>query len=175
MTAPSREQFEADQGDQTSSRSRLLTVTVIVLAVVVLGLGAWTVYGMSSTTETQPTADVQRVVDNYLAAWNSYDGEAFRELVTDDYVLDMVGITESETMHVDEASELVNGLEAFEWNEAVIGEAIMTGDGPYYVSAVEHFTAPGYGPQGVDGISTFTVVNDGGTLRVARHDYTGNN
>jgi hypothetical protein len=57
----------------------------------------------------------------------------------------------------------------------VIGEAIMTGDGPYYVSAVEHFTAPGYGPQGVDGISTFTVVNDGGTLRVARHDYTGNN
>jgi hypothetical protein len=118
----SSEKPETDNRDQVDSRSRILTTTVVVLAVVVLGLGAWTVYGMSSTAETAVTAEVQRVVDDYLAAWNSFDGEAFRELVTDDYVLDMVGATDSRTMRGDEASELVDSLEAFEWSEAVIGE-----------------------------------------------------
>ena len=113
MNAPSTEQGETDQRDQAPSRSRFLTVTVVVLAVVVTGLGAWTVLSLSSTAETALTPEVQQVVDDYLAAWNSDDGEAFRELVTEDYVLDMVGATESATMDADEAAELVNGLEAW--------------------------------------------------------------
>lgn len=113
MNAPSTEQGETDQRYQAPSRSRFLTVTVVVLAVVVAGLGAWTVLSLSSTAETALTPEVQQVVDDYLAAWNSYDGEAFRELVTEDYVLDMVGATESATMDADEAAELVNGLEAW--------------------------------------------------------------
>ena len=51
----------------------------------------------------------------------------------------------------------------------------MTGDGPWFVSSVEHFEAPGYGPEGADGISTFTIVDDGGPLKVSRHTYVGNN
>jgi hypothetical protein len=51
----------------------------------------------------------------------------------------------------------------------------MTGDGPWYVSVVEHFTSTGYGPDGADGVSTFTIVEDGGILKVARHFYVGNN
>ncbi len=92
-----------------------------------------------------------------------------------DYALDMTSRPVSMILQAEEASELINSLAARDWREAVIREPSMTGDGPWFVSVVEHFTAPDYGPGGADGVSTFTIVDDDGILKVARHTYVGNN
>ena len=175
MTAPTKHREQVVQSLQARSRIRFLSVTVVVLAVALIGLGAWVFFDQTEESETAVTEEIQAVIDTYLAAWNSYDGEAFIELVTSDYALDMTSRPTSMILQAQETSELINGLAARDWKEAVIGEPSMTGDGPWFVSVVEHFTAPDYGPQGADGVSTFTIVDDDGTLKVARHTYVGNN
>ena len=169
------EQVDAGDPEPAVNRNRFLTIAAMVLALALVGLSAWVVYDMTTAPETAVTAEIEELLDDYIAAWNSYDGEAFLELLTDDYVLDMVGASAAATQPASDASELVNSLDAFEWSVAVIGERIMAGDGPWYVSEVEHFAGPDYGPAGADGVSTLTIVDDGGTLKVARHAYVGNN
>ena len=168
------EQADADQSEREGSRNRFLTITV-GLAVALIGLGAWVVYDLTTAPDTAVTGEIQTLLDDYLGAWNNYDEEAFQEQITSSYVLHMVGGPVTITRQAEEASEMLRPLEADGWREEVIGEPIMTGDGPWYVSVVEHFTSTGYGPDGADGVSTFTIVEDGGTLKVARHSYVGNN
>lgn len=150
-----------------------LVATVVLVMVLCAACSA------KPEAETAATEEIQALIDDYLAAFNSYDGDAFLELVTDNYVLDMVGITGNVAQDADETAQMIESLEEHEWNVALVGETMMTGNDswPRYVSEVEHFTAapPGYGPEGADGISTFTIVDDEGTLRIARHDYVGNN
>jgi len=169
------EQVEASQVEPAKTPNRLPTITTMILAVAFVALGAWVVYDMNTVPDTAVTTEIENLLDDYLAAWNTSDGEAFVELVTAGYTLDMVGGVASATERVEGASELINSLEPMEWSVAVVGERMMTGDGPWYVTEVEHFTAPGYGAEGADGVSTFTVVDDGGTLKIARHAFVGNN
>lgn len=161
--------------DRARRRNRLLTITVIALAVALLGLGVWAIYDQTTSPETAVTDEIQTLVGDYLAAWNSYDEEAFLLLVTANYRLDIVGRADSLTLQAAGTSALFDTLEANDWVESAIGEPIMTGENPWYVALVEHFTSPEYGPEGADGVSTFTIVDDDGTLKVARHDYVGNN
>jgi hypothetical protein len=157
-----------------SPEASLRSVTILVL-IMVLSVAC----SPQPETETAATEEIQILIDDYLAAFNSYDGGAFLELVTDNYVLDMVGAGGEFAQDAEETAQMIEGLEEHEWKEAVVGEPMMSGNDswPRYVSQVEHFTAapPGYGPDGADGISTFTIVDDGGTLKIARHDYVGNN
>ena len=169
------EQVDITLLDRARSLNRLLTFAVIALGVALLGLGVWVIYGQATNPENAATEEIQTLVDDYLAAWNHYDEGALLQLITTDYTLDMVGRADSLTLKGEEASALFDTLEANDWSEAAIGELIMTGEGPWYVALIEHFTSPGYGPEGADGVSTFTIVDDGGTLKVARHDYVGNN
>ena len=168
-------QIDAERLDLAKRPNRFLTVAVVVLTGVVLALGAWVVYEQTSSPETAVTEEIQTLVDDYMATWNNQDGEAFLELITADYVLHMTSGSVSMSEHAEEARWTLEALEGREWSETVIGEPIMTGPGPWFVSLVEHFTAPGYGPEGADGVSTLTIVDDGGTLKVARHTYVGNN
>jgi hypothetical protein len=174
MTTPT-DQADAEPLDLAKRPNRALIVAVFVLAAVVLGLGAWVVYDQTSSSQTAVNEEIQALLDDYLATWNNQDGEAFLELVTDSYTLHMAGGEVSISQQAEEARLTLEDLEGRDWREVVIGEPIMTGRGPWFVSLVEHFTAPGYGPEGADGISTFTIVDDGGTLKVARHAYVGNN
>ena len=175
MTGIDSHPERVDVGQIPPAGGRKRSITVMVLVIGLIGLGTWVVYDQTRVPETAVTEEIQRVVDDYLATWNSSDGEAFLGLVTIDYALHMTSGSVSITQRAAEASEMLKGLEAREWNEAVIGEPIMTGNGPWFVSVVEHFTAPGYGPEGADGVSTFTIVDDAGALKVARHTYVGNN
>ena len=172
---PEPELVDAARVERATGRRRLPVITAMVLVGALIGLGAWVVYDRDTVSETAVTGEIQSVVDDYLATWNSVDAEAFLELVTTNYVLHMTGSSVSITQGAEEASEMLEGLEGREWKETPIGEPIMTGDGPWFVSLVEHFSAPDYGPEGADGVSTFTIVDDGGALKVSRHTYVGNN
>jgi len=174
MTTPTV-RVDPERLDLAKRPNRALIVAIVVLAAAVLALGAWIAYDQTSSPETAVTDEIQILLDDYLATWNNQDGQAFLELVTDDYALHMTSGAVSMSQHAEQARGTLEALAGRDWSESVIGEPIMTGNGPWFVSLVEHFTAPGYGPEGADGVSTFTIVDDGGTLKVARHTYVGNN
>ncbi len=159
--------------DQTRSEhpdrgNRTLKAIVIALAVALVGLGAWVIIDRSSTPATAPSDDVAQLWDDYSDAWNSYDGDAFLELVTPDYTF----VSErGTTTATDQASE-IDRLGAFGWSVTPVGERLMAGDGPWYVTQVNLVeNSTGSGP--VEGISVLTIVDDGGVLRVSNHTFFG--
>ncbi len=168
---------EVDDGQlkKANDRVRVLTTTVIVLAVALLGLGAWAVYDQTTAPETV-TEEIQTLIDDYLGAFNNYDGEALLKLVTADYAQDMASHPISLVQHEAAAHAMMKDMKSRDWQSAVIGEPITIGNDPWFASVAERHTATsGYGPGGANGISTFTIVDDGGSLKVARHTYVGNN
>ena len=168
-----------DAPDRTSTRemetlrgrARNLTVTVIVLAVALLGLGAWVTYDYYANRDTAVSGDVTTLLDDYTAAWNNHDSEAFLELVTDDYTFssDVMFGTEPIYTTAEGQAMLIGAVGDF--NVEVIGEPIMTGNGPWYVAQVNRV---GSESDLSDGISNFVIVDEGGTLLVASHIWTGN-
>jgi hypothetical protein len=116
--------------------------------------------------------DVSSVVEAYTASWNDYDSDAFLAVVTDDYVFVNNG---TETDDATQASFIGGGgLESMDWSADEVGDSIVAGDGPYYVATTNTLTTSG-SPEGVEGLSTLTVVDDGGELKVSEHTYVGEN
>ncbi len=105
-----------------------------------------------------------RVNREIMAAWNEADGDAFLSLISDDFMIES-GRYGSFT-GPQQAGYL--GLVAG-WHSDLQGESIMVGEGPWYVSASSIITADEYPPEGVHSISTFKIVEEDGTLKIARH------
>jgi hypothetical protein len=111
--------------------------------------------------------DVGSVVQEYAASWNDYDSEAFLELVTADYVFISEG---SETDREAQAGIIGDGaLSTIGFFVEDVGDSIAIGDGPYYVASTQTLDTDG---GTVEGISTVTVVDDGGELKVSEHIWT---
>ncbi len=157
------------EADASHGRHRFLIATIAVLAVALIGLAAWVVYDNTQTPATNPSGDVTQLLDDYNSAWNNHDGDAFLALVTDGYVLDLRAGDSDAT----ETAAMITSLETVNWNVDVVGEPIMAGSGPWYVSTVDLLTANDYPPNGIDGISTYTIVDVGGTLKVSQHVFFG--
>ncbi len=154
--------------DQHRPGNRFLFITIAVLALVLIGLGAWTIVDRSSTSETAVTADIQQLIDDYTAAWNDYDGVAFTALVTESYgFASPYGNSDA----VEEAINISTYLETTNWHATHSGDPIMVGDGPWLVAVANHITGNDFGADGEDGISVITVVDNDGTLLIARHEY----
>lgn len=159
----------AHEADASHGRHRFLVATIAVLAVALIGLTAWVVYDSTQTPETNPSGDVTQLLDDYRSAWNNHDGDAFLALVTDDYVFDS-GTGNSDAT---ETAATITSMETVNWNAEPVGDAIMAGSGPWYESTVDLLTADNYPSDGIDGISTVTIVDDGGTLKVSQHVFFG--
>ena len=142
---------------------------VALLVIAVAGLGAWAIYGAFSESETAPTDAVDQLMDDYTDAWNNYDGDAFLQVVTDDYVLrsegDLTGPATQAT-HIDR-------LGTYDWQVTPVGDRMMAGDGPWYVTQVNVLESSIYAGE-VEGITVLTIVDDDGVLRVAEHTFFGN-
>lgn len=139
-----------------------------MLALALIGLGAWTLIDRSSTSDTAVTADIQQLIDDYSAAWNDYDGAAFSALVTDNYRFVMG--TDSTTA-AEQAGYISNSLEPGNWHVTQTGDPIMVGDDPWLVAVPNNLTGEGYGVDGQDGFSLVTIVETDGTLLIARHEF----
>lgn len=148
--------------------NRTLKAIVIALTIALVGLGAWVIIDRSSTSETAVSADVAQLWDDYTDAWNNYDGDAFLALVTPDYTF----VTEQGSTNAALEATYINRGGAYDWHATSIGERVMVGDGPWYVSQVNLVEASNW-PDPVEGISVLTIVDDGGVLRVANHTFFG--
>ena len=161
-----------ERGDQTGHPergNRTLTAIVIALAVALVGLGAWVIIDRNSTPETAPSDEVSQLWDDYIDAWNNYDGDAFLQLTTSDYTF----VTEQGTATAAEQASEINLLGNYGWHVTDVGEPLMAGDGPWYVTQVnlvENATSA-RGGGSTEGISVLTIVDDGGVLRVANHTF----
>lgn len=149
-------------------RNRTLTAIVIVLTVALVGLGAWVIIDRASTPDTALSDDVAQVWDDYLDAWNDYDGDAFLDVTTDDFTF----VTEDATTTADNQAIYINRLGAYDWQVTPVGERVMAGDGPWFVSQVNRVEQSNWS-EPVEGISVLTIVDDGGVLRVANHTFFG--
>jgi hypothetical protein len=157
-----------DRSGHPERGNRTLKAIVIALTVALVGLGAWVIVDRASTPDTAPSGDVAQVWDDYMDAWNNYDGDAYLELTTDDYTF----VTETGTNTAASQAAYIDGLGAYDWQVTPVGEPTMAGDGPWFVSQVNRvedntMTEP------VEGISVLTIVDDGGVLRVANHTFFG--
>lgn len=147
------------------NRVRVLTATVIALAVALLSLAAWTVYDSAAESDTTVAGGIETLVDNYITAWNEHDSEAFLALTTNNYELEYAdAVLSAERVAAD-----LSRLEPGDFSVEVIGDPIMSGDGPiYYVAHVGHITERGYDPQNT--INVYTIVERDEDYLISHHN-----
>jgi hypothetical protein len=163
-------QTEVHEGQTThpDGGNRTLKAIVIALTIALVSLGAWVITDRSSTPETALSDDVAQLWDDYTDAWNNYDGAAFLALVTPDYTF----VTEVGSTDAALQATYINRLGTYDWHASSIGERVMAGDGPWYVSQVNRVEQSTW-PDPVEGISVLTIIDDGGVLRVTNHTFFG--
>ncbi|MEE9177250.1 MAG: hypothetical protein V3U46_02355 [Acidimicrobiia bacterium] len=149
-------------------RNRGLGLAVVILAILVLALGAWTIYDFSQGAATAPSAEMTQFLDDYDTAWNNYDGEAFLALTTAGYKFTTAG--GREFRELDQAFTIGTTLPMFAWQFENLGEPIVTGHGPWYVSTAIQTTT---NIREADGHSILTVVDIEGVLQVSDHRIIG--
>ncbi len=149
-------------------RNRGLGIAIVVLAILVLALGAWTIYDFSQGAATAPSSEMTQLLDDYDTAWNNYDGEAFLALTTAGYKFTTAG--GREFRELDQAFAIGNTLPMFAWRFENQGEPIVTGHGPWYVSTPIQTTT---NIREADGHSILTVVDIDGVLQVSDHRIIG--
>jgi TRAP-type mannitol/chloroaromatic compound transport system permease large subunit len=81
------DQVDIEELNRARQRNRILGTVVVVLAVAILALGAWLIYGLATDTETTATAEIDQVLTDYRTAADETDLDAFRAIVTDDFVV----------------------------------------------------------------------------------------
>lgn len=168
MTALTEKQGQATRDDSARLRGRLraMTITVIVLAVALIGLGAWVIYDLVAESDTAVSGEIETLLDDYTTAWNDYDSEAFLALVTDDYTFEFA----DEVTGAEAQAMAISQGEFYDGQVEKVGDPIMFGDGPFYVAQANHTSST---TVDMDGISMFTIVEEGDTFLIQSHVFIG--
>ena len=159
-------------------KGKVFWIGGVVVLLLLASLGACASSDSTKASETAVTAEIDQVFDDYITASNNYDLEALEAVLADGYWLYMTSKDQASSVstpltHDYDRTEV---LELFElWYPGIevqwerLGDMIMSGDGPWLVSQVIRATSnePQY-PNGTEGISILTIVDENGTLKVAR-------
>lgn len=159
----STEQLPALEASRKTSR-RLL-ITIIVLAVALVAMAAWVIYDQAAEPAAAPTAEVQALYDDYLAAWNNADFDAFIAVTTDDYIFNSF----NRTFNREEQGTTLTGAFGNVTVEQV-GDLMMTSSGDeVYLAAAETVRS------GVTyyGVSAYRIEETDTGLKVAQHFWVG--
>ncbi len=180
MTALTDRRIEELRPPEAPRRGRLLPVAVVILTLAVMALGAWIIYDATRSPSSALTPEIEQLLDDYLLAWENQDASALRATVTEDYLLNeyIYEVGEDGVSMVERVEDDVRGVITlgflFEWQTEQVGEAIVTGDGPWFVSVGENWVTPkGWFFTRYDGMASYVIVDDGGTLKIANHSWAG--
>ncbi len=168
MRAP----VEAWSVETVERRNRGQTIAIVILTVIALGLSGWLAFELFAAEETAVSSDVQEVIDDYHAAWNAYDREAFLDLVTLDYRL-YIGAGGSGLMAEETSLMISEGADdPGKPMVEVVGSGQMVGDATeVYVSVVNRITIAG--DIDSEGIGVFALVKQGDIWKVRSHIFEG--
>ncbi len=168
---------EASTGQPSVSRNglRALIATILALAVMVIALGAWIAY--DQTTQAAVPTEIEQLLDDYLAAWEARDEAAFRSVVTEDFVINeyiyhddpIRGFGLSEHIRGD-IDAVVNLAFNSAWTNEQVGDPIVTGEGPWFVSVEENWQGTAVREEGQ---ANYTIVEVDGVLKIANHYWAG--
>ena len=166
-----RSETVADPGhEKLERRSRSLGVTVVILTILVVGMGAWIIYDYTQDTALAPNAEISQLIEDYQTAWNDYDGEAFLATTREGYTF-----TSSAAGMFDRTEQLdiiENTLPSYDWNVEFLSDPVAVGDGPWWYVTIPSRTSDNL-RDSIDGIAVLTVVEQDGTYLVIRHIFEG--
>jgi len=152
-----------DETLKLKKRTRWLGWLAGILAVAVVGLGVWLIAEVTSGDGASLPDEAQLVLDDYAAAWENHDRDAFIATTTDDYQFVSNGRAFSRSQQ--SASISYPGLFRVEVNERMV-----EGDGPYYV-AQSSTVYVGDTPH--PGQSTLVIAEIDGAWKVQLHQWAG--
>lgn len=150
---------------------RTLRIPLFILAALVLAMGAWIIYDLVQDSTFAPTSEINELVDDYMAAWNEYDGDAFLATTREGYTFrsNMTGTFDRD----EQLFAIEYTLPSLGWQAEMVGDPIVVGGAPwYYVSVpVQRESTLGGVNQGMCVLEVYQT--DGGELLVTKHIYTG--
>ncbi len=169
---PRQDERHPEPSVRPARRNRMLPIAVAAIGLVAIGLGI-TLY--ASTTDdgaTDVPSGVDEFVDAYVATMESNDYEGLEALVTSGfrrafYQGDADGSPWRDVWRIT-AFEFWEDPKAplVDWEIERLGDPIVRGDDPWYLSEVQIWKNRSVGIQ-YEGISTMVIVDDGtGTLKV---------
>ncbi len=159
---------------QVVSGKRFLMIAAILLAVALVGLGTRVINDQQTSS---PDDEIQQLLDNYLTAWETRDEAAVRLATTGNYVINEYAYTDDSiggfrlNYHVDDDIDgVVNEGFGYHWSNEQVGDSIVTGEGPWFVSVEEIWEETGYI---YEGQANYTIVEVDGVLKIANHYWAG--
>lgn len=182
--------------DDGSARSnRWLWLAVVVLGLLSMALGAalvvatdsesvpeGTVVPTAETTadqeSTESTAvvpvEVEQVIDDVTTAWVTADEDLFRSIATEEFFYNEDFYSAGQVTPDFTASgplfSMANAIDGSTWEVERFGDMIVAGDGPWVVTVGEVWFD--YANRW-DGVATYLLVDEGGTLKVDKYDWVG--
>jgi hypothetical protein len=134
----------------------------------------------TTTTTTEPAGpdrfdEIEALIEAYLASWETKDEEALRASVADNFIVNEdIYSLQGRLEHIrDDADGVVSvGFDHDYWQTEIVGEPVVTGDGPWTVAYRELWQQSN--PYLLDGIATYVViVDDDGALKILNHTWVG--
>lgn len=190
-TAPS------ENDEQLRHHRRTPRFTLLVVVVIAVALGGILIYYTATDdgTATAVPDEVLQVVDDFVAAAETADYEAFRAVTTDDFTRPEYSLLD-DNQGRPETLRYASTHEYFERRMAAgtprstghapdryvitrVGDPLIYGDGPWFVSTAEEWETRTLDDDVVGGIgfkavATYAVVDDDGTFKVADSYWAGN-
>ncbi len=150
---------------------RFLLLALVVLAVAVVGLGTRVISDQATTGVDE---EIQQLLDNYLTAWEVRDEAAVRSATTEDFVLKEYAYANSPFRVSYTVNDDINGVvrTGFDhvWTNEQVGDPIVTGEGPWFVSVEETWK---WSAAYLEGQATYTIIEVDGVLKIANHYWAG--
>ena len=159
----------ADQNPrETSPRRRTLKTTTALVALVGIVFGFGAARLLDGTGSDDGEAEVETLVERFIAAWDDGDGEAVVALMTEDGVhtcpLGHFSVAE------DGGAELVSAVGSMDGDEFTVisGPIVSEAEAPLEAVSIVRIS----GLVDVLGIARHSVVEQEGDLRIAESEYT---
>lgn len=170
-------------------RSRTLLALMVVLALSAVAMAAFIFFDRDGTALP---VEVEQTIDEFTLALEGQDEAALRAVVSDDFreafhtFAHGIGSQAGEILPGERSSLNVVGTAAFtgadEWQIEHVGDPIVSGDRPWFVSVEENWTKCSYRDTGTGecstfvtwkGTATYAVVEEGGVYQIADHVWVG--
>lgn len=164
---------EVGANKRVVSGKRFLILFAILLTVALVALAT---RASNDGEPAGPDEEIQQLLDDYLTAWETQDEAAVRSATTGNYVLNEYAYTDDTlgfrlNYHVDDDIDgVVDEGFRYNWSNEHVGDPIVTGDGPWFVSVEEHWEETGYV---YEGQANYTIVEEDGVLKIANHYWAG--
>lgn len=166
---PAREHGTGTEIQRLERRNRSLFTLVVVLAIVVVAAGALLLYQTVGADSTDVPAAVEAVFDDYIEAWNSYDGDALLAVTTEDFEFyEAESLTAPMTLHSRTGTvQIVEGVTAAaSWSVEIVGPPLAVGEDTITLVTADRIDTS---TETGEGISIYTIVQTGDEWKIDQH------